>query len=68
MREFICDYSKISPAVLEKKITLEVHGAWGAWSDIDEDKFEFRILEPFKSVKVDWDKVAEIINPYLYRG
>jgi hypothetical protein len=68
MRAFICDYAKISPDVLVNLVTTKILGAWGAYVDIDENRFELHVLEPFKTVKVDWTQAREVISPYLYTG
>ena len=66
---YICDYAKVSPAVLANRIINAVdHAVWADYRDIDDDIFRFEIFNPFENASVSEEDAAwayEIIKPYL---
>lgn len=69
MLRFICDYAKISSAVLENMILKRTECAWVMTFDIDEDSFLLDISEPFGEILPEEEKILieEIVKPYLYK-
>lgn len=69
MLRFICDYAKISSAVLENMILKRTKCAWIMTFDIDEDSFLLDISEPFGEFLPEEEKILikEIVKPYLYK-
>lgn len=63
---FICDYSLISPAVVDS--ILSKFGVCTITKDIDEDRFEVYVYDWFEEdIPQDiLDKVAKAIDPFLY--
>jgi len=60
---YICDYAKVSPAVLANRIINAVdHAVWADYRDIDDDIFRF---ENASVSEEDAAWAYEIIKPYL---
>ena len=67
---FICDYAIVSPIVAIYKVDGTIDSTFSTYEDIDEDKFVLHVfpIDGNTLSPADSAKVAELINPYIFRG
>ena len=70
MREFICDYALISPAILVDRVCEAMLTAFAYFADLDEDRFIICVDSPFVNESASAEDLAiaeELITPYLWK-
>ena len=67
---FVCDYAIVSPIVAMYKVDSTICDTFSTYEDIDEDKFVLHVfpIDGDALSPADSAKVAEIVNPYIFRG
>ena len=67
---YICDYATISPILLMYKVDSKIRATFSTYKDLDEDRFVLHVfpMDGEGLSPADSAKVAEIVNPYIFRG
>ena len=70
MLSYICDYATVSPIILMYKVDSAIRATFSTYEDLDEDRFVLHVFPMDGDIlsPADSAKVAEIVNPYIFRG